>query len=154
MPVLEYVEFNGKVKNVEKVKKILKELILEANIDVTNNSIKIEFKDYDNAYDDCRGVSWVNVFIGKKMREIAAHLDGWLEAYIPYDESYWVTIWVGHNNIIMWDGVQHMVLYKFIGDKKWYKVKVIELYQSCIEELENKIERYKRIIKELKGGEK
>jgi len=152
MPVLEYVEFNGKINNVEKVKKILKELIPEANIDVTNNSIKIEFKDYDDAYDDCR-VSWVNVFIGKKMREIASHLDGWLEVYIPYDESYWVTIWVGHNNIIMWDGVQHMVLHKFIGDKEWYKVKVIELYQSCIEELENKIERYKRIIKELKGGE-
>jgi len=154
MAVLDYIVFNGKIRDVKKVKKTLEELIPEATIEIEDNKVKVEFKDYSDVYDFARPMRWMDMFTSNKMEEIASNLDGWLEAQISFDENEWVNMFVGYGNIIMWDDVDKIVIPKSIKDEERYKAKAIELYQSYLDELEHKVKRYKKIIKELKGGEK
>ena len=151
MAALDEVRFEGKVKNVEKVKELLNKLFEGANIKVSENEIEIEFENFDDMFDDFRPIDWVDVFETPEMIEVAKLLDGWLEANISFSENEWVEEYVGYGNVLMWDAVEEQVYPMVIKNEEKYREKVAEIYEKHLKELEGKMTKIKDLLKKLKG---
>ena len=153
MAALDEVRFEGKVKDVKKVKELLNKLFEKAEINVEKNKIEIKFQNFDDMFDDSRPMDWVSVFESSEMEEIADLLDGWLEANISFSENEWVEEYVGYGNILMWGAVEEQVYPMVIKNEEKYREKVAEIYEKHLRELEKKITKIKDLLKKLKGGE-